>query len=130
MRRSLVTLGLLLVMVAAAPAADAATLGPRFVGGSGERVKPPQIGVGAKGVWQGLRWTDWGRRRATARGVYDVAGFSGERGTGYRSRIFMTVSGRKACPNGSRIYTRVRWRVRKPFVGRRVFSERFSTCPG
>ena len=118
-----------LTLAATAVAAGAATKGPRFLGGPADRGKPATIGVGAKGGWQRLRWRDWGRRSATARGVYDIAGFAGEPGTGYRSRIFIRVSGRKKCAGGDRIYTRVRYRVRKPLAGRRLFRERFSTCP-
>lgn len=109
-------------------AATAATLGPQFLGGPGVRSKPSKIGVGAKGGWERLRWSKWGRSEATARGIYDIAGFAGEPGTGYRGRVFVKVSGRKRCPGGALIYTRVRYRVRKPIGGRRLFKERFSTC--
>ncbi len=109
--------------------AAAATLGPSYLGGPGVKGKPAKISVGAKGVWERLRWRGWTRPRATARGVYDIAGFAGEPGTGYRSRIFLKVSGRKRCADGVYVYLRVRWRVRKPLSGRRVFSERFSGCP-
>ncbi len=85
--------------------------------------------MGAKGGWERLRWSNWGKAEATARGIYDIAGFAGEPGTGYRSRIFVRVLGRKRCPGGAVIYTRVRYRLRAPLAGRRFFRERFSTCP-
>lgn len=109
--------------------ATAATLGPRYLGGPGARSKPPSIGVGAKGGWERLRWSRWGKAEATARGIYDIAGFAGEPGTGYRGRVFVKVSRRKRCPSGALVYTRVRYRLRKPIGGRRLFRERFSTCP-
>jgi hypothetical protein len=128
MRRALLIAAACLGLLSAPALAAAATLGPVFVGGPGTKSKPRKIAVGAKGVWEGLRWRDWGGREAVARGVYDIAGFAGEPGTGYRSRIYIRVYRRRTCPDGDRVYTRVRWRVHKPIGGRRVFRERFSTC--
>ena len=128
MRRALIATLACLALAAAAVAAEAATLGPALLGGPATKSKPRTIGVGAKGVWEGLRWRGWGRREAVLRGVYDIAGFAGEPGTGYRSRLYARVYRRRSCANGNRIYTRVRWRVRKPLGGRRVFTERFSSC--
>jgi len=123
---------LILVCLAASGvtgAATAATLGPQFLGGPGVRSKPSKIGVGAKGGWERLRWSNWGKAEATARGIYDIAGFAGEPGTGYRGRVFVRALRRKRCASGTVIYTRVRYRLRKPIGGRRLFRERFSTCP-
>lgn len=123
---------LILVSVAlagATAAAQAATIGPLFLGGPAVRSKPPTIGVGPKGAWERLRWRDWKKKEATARGIYDIAGFAGEPGTRYRSRIFVRVLRRKRCANGAVVYTRVRYRVRTPIGGPRFFRERFSTCP-
>ncbi len=116
-----------LAVAGATAAAQAATIGPLFLGGPAVRSKPPTIGVGAKGAWERLRWSDWGKKEATAGGIYDIAGFAG--GTGYRSRILVRVLRRKRCATGAVIYTRVRYRVRTPIGGRRFFRERFSTCP-
>lgn len=128
MRRVLVTLVTCLALAATPAVAEAATLGPSFLGGPASKPKPRQIGVGAKGGWEGLRWRDWGRREAVARGVYDIAGFAFEPGTGYRSRIYLRVYRLRSCGNGTTVYTRVRWRVRRPLGGRRLFTERFSSC--
>ncbi len=128
MKRLGLPLLLCLTLVGATAAAQAATLGPRYLGGESVRSKPSSIGVGAKGGWERLRWSNWGKAEATARGIYDIAGFAGEPGTGYRSRIFVRVLGRKRCPGGAVIYTRVR-HLRAPLAGRRFFRERFSTCP-
>ena len=128
MRRAVLASLACLALLATRARAAAATLGPTFLGGPAAKSKPRKIGVGAKGVWEGLRWRDWGKRQAVARGVYDIAGFAGQPGTGYRSRIYLRVYRRRTCANGDRIYTRVRWRVRRALGGRRVFTERFSTC--
>ena len=71
-----------------------------------------------------------GKGGGHCRGIYDLVGFAFDPGTGYRSRIFVRVLGRKRCPGGAVIYTRVRYRLRAPLAGRRFFRERFSTCPG
>lgn len=128
MRRPLIALLVCFALAATAGSAHAATLGPTFLGGPGVKSKPGKIGVGAKGVWEQLRWSGWGRREAVGRGVYDIAGFAFEPGTGYRSRIYLVVYRRRTCADGSRVYTRVRWRVRKPIGGRRLFRKRFSSC--
>ena len=128
MRRSGIALLVCVVLLCTGASAQAATLGPVFLGGPGVKSKPRKVGVGAKGVFTQLRWRDWGKREAVARGVYDIAGFAGEPGTGYRSRLYLVAYRRRSCSDGSRVYTRVRWRVRRPIGGRRVFRERFSTC--
>lgn len=128
MRRVLVPVLVVMATVAAPASAAAATLGPTFLGGPAAKSKPRRIGVGAKGVWEGLRWRGWGAREAVAGGVYDIAGFAGQPGTGFRSRLYLRVYRRRTCANGDRVYTRVRWRIRKPLAGRRVFTDRFSTC--
>jgi len=128
----LIVLSLCLVFAGAsavaAQAEAARTLGPKFLGGPGVRQEPKQVGVGAKGVWRRLKWRRWGQKRAYARGVYDIAGFAGEPGTGYRGAIGIRAYSRKRCANGDVVYGRVLYRLRKPVVGKRVFRESFSIC--
>jgi len=108
--------------------ANSNTYAPAFLGGRATKVKPKRVGVGAKGVWESLRWRRWGRSRAYARGVYDIAGFAGEPGTGYRGAIAIRAYGRKACGGGRFAYTKVLYRLRKPIGGKRVFREAFGSC--
>lgn len=129
MRRIAIPLALAFVLTVAAPAVEARTLGATYLGGLGVKPKPKKIGVGAKGLWEGLAWKKWGDRVATARGIYDIAGFAGQPGTGYRSRVFVKALGKVECLDGDSVYTRVRYRVRKPIGGRRVFESVYSTCP-
>lgn len=130
MRRTTLTLALTLVlaMTACAAIAQAATLGPQFLGGPGKKAKPKLIGVGAKGQFEKLRWRNWGKANAYGKGAYDIAGFAGEPGTGYRSSVRMRAFGLKNCGGGRKVYTKVRYRVGKSIGGRKLFSEKFATC--
>ena len=119
--------GALLAAMPAA-AAEAKTYAPAFLGGKATKVRPKSIGVGAKGVWEKLTWRRWGEGRAYAKGVYDIAGFAGEPGTGYRSSIRIRAYGRKRCAAGRFAYTKVLYRLHKPLNGKRVFREAFGTC--
>ena len=129
MKSALAALTLSLILAAAAPAAASAqTYRPPVLGGEASKVKPKQVGVGAKGAWEGLKWTRWGKSRAYAKGIYDIAGFAGEPGTGYRGSIRIRAYGRKSCGGGRFAYTKVLYRLRKPIGGKKVFKETFGTC--
>jgi hypothetical protein len=67
-RLAAILFALVAVALAPAPLAEARTLGATHLGGPGVKPKPKMIGVGAKGLWEGLAWKKWGGRVATARG--------------------------------------------------------------
>lgn len=132
MRRTMLALALSLSICVAVPvaAAQAKALGPTFLGGKGAKVKPKTIGVGAKGAFEKLRWRNWGKGNAYGKGIYDIAGFATDPGSGYRSSIRLRAYRLKDCGGGRSVYTRVRYRIGKPIGGKRLFSEPFATCGG
>ena len=82
--------GPVLILALLAVPAGAATTPPRVAPydfGTPSKVRPKTLGVGAKGELQRLTWSSWGGRYARGRGIYDIAGFAGEPGTGYHHRV-------------------------------------------
>ena len=60
----------------------------------------------------------WGGRYARGKGIYDIAGFAGEPGTGYRHSATLTFSRRATC-KGRRAYTKLVIHYSKPIGGSR-----------
>ena len=86
--------------------------------GTPSKVRPKTLGVGAKGELQKLMWSSWGGRYARGRGIYDIAGFAGEPGTGYHHRVTVTFSRRATC-KGRRAYTKLVIHLPEPIGGKR-----------
>ncbi len=59
-----------------------------------------------------------GGRYARGKGIYDIAGFAGEPGTGYRHSATLTFSRRATC-KGRRAYTKLVIHYSKPIGGKR-----------
>jgi hypothetical protein len=86
--------------------------------GTPSKVRPRTLGVGAKGELLKLSWSSWGGRYARGRGIYDIAGFAGEPGTGYRAPVTVTFSRRATC-KGRRAYTKLVIHLTKRIGGER-----------
>jgi len=113
--------GPVLLLALLAVPARAATTPPRVAPydfGTPSKVRPKTLGVGAKGELQRLTWSSWGGRYARGRGVYDIAGFAGQPGTGYHHRVSVTFSRRATC-KGRRAYTKLVIHLPEPIGGKR-----------
>ena len=113
--------GPVLAVALLAVPAHAATPPPRVAPydfGTPSKVRPKLLGVGAKGELQKLTWSSWGGQYARGKGIYDIAGFAGEPGTGYRHAVTVTFSRRATC-KGRRAYTKLVIHLSKPIGGKR-----------
>ena len=86
--------------------------------GTPSKVRPGKLGVGAKGQVERITWSTWGGKYARGQGIYDIASFAGEPGTGYRHSATLTFSRRATC-KGRRAYTKLVIHYSKPIGGKR-----------
>jgi hypothetical protein len=109
------------VAVGPSSAAGAVKVSRSGFGATPTLVRPGKLGVGAKGVLGGIRWSSWGGSTARGRGTYEIAGFAGEPGTGFRGRVTLTFSDRGTC-KGRLAYRRLTIRSPRPIggLGRRI----------
>jgi hypothetical protein len=84
--------------------------------GTPSKVRPTRLGVGAKGGLEHITWSSWGGRYARGQGIYDIAGFAGDPGSGYRHSARLTFSRRATC-KGRRAYTKLVIHYSKPIGG-------------
>jgi hypothetical protein len=111
------TLALLTALALPAGASTPPRVAP-YDFGTPSKVRPGKLGVGAKGVVEKITWSSWGGRYARGKGIYDIAGFAGEPGTGYRHSATLTFSRRATC-KGRRAYTKLVIHYSKPIGGKR-----------
>ena len=111
------TLALLTALALPAGASTPPRVAP-YDFGTPSKVRPGKLGVGAKGVVEKITWSSWGGRYARGKGIYDIAGFAGQPGTGYRHSATLTFSRRATC-KGRRAYTKLVIHYSKPIGGKR-----------
>ena len=111
------TLALLTALALPAGASTPPRVAP-YDFGTPSKVRPGKLGVGAKGVVERITWSSWGGRYARGKGIYDIAGFAGEPGTGYRHSATLTFSRRATC-KGRRAYTKLVIHYSQPIGGMR-----------
>ena len=100
----------------------------RWSGGPPAGTRPKLLGIGAKGAIRDITWRSWDGSTAKGNGVYEIAGFAGRPGTGYKGPVDLTFSGKHTC-GASVIYTTLTLHLIKPDAGKsRKRLSHFTEC--